>query len=285
MLVSALSYAGLNLESTHHYRAQLTAILKEKAAVMAVLPAHSALLLGISSGAVESAEDFSGVFQNYIKNHISWNDTYLQLHSALARDLGIYIVAGTQIESDKKDLYHSSFCIDPTGKICCRQRQTHLTLWQREAGLSRGDELPLFKIRGLKTGILVDNDARHPETGRILGLQGADLVAHCGALEGKNSCWSQTAGIWSQVQQNQFWAVEAQLSARILDKSFEAAPAIIGPCEITPSQSGYLARGYPHTVSLTASLNEASRHSLKEKYPLLKLLNPPAYSDIYHEEL
>lgn len=40
------------------------------------------------------------------------------------------------------------------------------------------------------------------------------------------NCWQQMAGIWSQVQQNQFIALEASLGGQNL---------VHGPCEITPT--------------------------------------------------
>jgi predicted amidohydrolase len=73
---------------------------------------------------------------------------------------------------------------------------------------------------------LAGNDARNPEVGRIMALQGADLRLHCGALEGNQTCWLQTAAMWAQVQQNQVFAVEAQLSTTVAVSSFGAALAV-----------------------------------------------------------
>jgi predicted amidohydrolase len=95
------------------------------------------------------------------------------------------------------------------------QRQTHLTRFELDLKLSRGERLDLFQVDDFCTGLVVGNDARHPEVGRIMALQGADLLLHSGAIEGDQTCWQQAAGMWAQVQQNQFFTVEAQLSATV----------------------------------------------------------------------
>ncbi len=280
MRVSAITMADLRLSSTELYRSDLSALLEKCAAGLAVLPAYSALFLGLATGALEPAPDFAGALRQYLKNHNDWNRQYLELHSSLARDLKIYLVAGTVVESEAGCRYHTAYCFNPGGDTWGSQRQTHLTRAEREIGFSRGEELNMFDLDGLQAGMVVGNDARHPEVGRIFALRGAALLLHCGALEAGYNCWPQVAGMWSQVQQNQFWAVEAQLKGKVGARSFGAPPAVIGPCEITPGQSGYLARGYPHSAVITAELDEEARRQIRQQYPLLELLNPAAYSEL-----
>lgn len=281
MRVAAISMAGINLENIDSYRNEIILIIKEKNVDLAVLPAYSSVLLGLSTGALKAEASFRKTFHNLLSACSSWNRTFIDLHCSIACELGTYLAAGTIFERDLNYFYHTAYCFNPSGSICCKQRQTHLTRAEREEGLSRGDELKMFSINGFQVGLVIGNDARHPEVGRIFGLRGADILLYSGAIAaGLTCCWQQTAGMWAQVQQNQFWAVEAQLSGQVADCSFGAGSAIIGPCEITPGQSGYLARGYPETAFVTAELDQGARSKLKVKYPLLELLNPKAYSDL-----
>jgi predicted amidohydrolase len=278
MQVTAVSLAGITLNSIDLYKHDLTVLLKESAADLAVLPAYSALLLGLSLGELASAATFTTTVCDYLADkNGAWNKKFLALHSSLASDLNVYLACGTLFETEQEKSYHSAYCFDPAGNICCRQQQTHLTRAESDIGLSRGIVLNLFSVDKFQVGMVIGNDARHPEVGRIFGLRGADLLLHSGALEGSLNCWLQAAGMWAQVQQNQFWAAEAQLCGEISGCSFNTASNILGPCEITPGQSGYLKRGYPGTAVVTAKLDENIRHPLKESYPLLKLLNPEAY--------
>ncbi|MGM0652821.1 MAG: carbon-nitrogen hydrolase family protein [Bacillota bacterium] len=277
MIVTALSLQGVNLKCLDSYFNDVSTLAKKLNPRLMVLPAHTATVLGYGTKNITAtvSEPTADLLENSSRH--TWIEQYLELHCKLAKSLDIYLAAGTLIEEKENQLYNSAYCLNPAGEIYAVQRQTHLTRFEHEAGLSRGETLEIFDCEGFKTGLVVGNDARHPEVGRIFGLRDADLLLHCGAQEGKLTCWSQTAGMWSQVQQNQFWAVEAQLSAVIVDKVYGGASAVIGPCEITPGQSGYLARGYPHSSVVTAQLDQEARKQIKQEYPLLKLLNPEAY--------
>ncbi len=283
MRAAAISLAGINLNTLNEYRADLTALLESCRPDLAVLPAYSALTLGLGTGAFVPGPDFPSTFYIFSADIAGWNDIFLELHGELARENHIYLAAGTTIELEKGLYYHTAYCFDPAGELCCRQRQTHLARSERNYDFNRGEELPLFDLEGAdghiyKTGLVVGNDAYHPEVGRIMACRGADLLLHSGALGAGPNCWSQVAGMWSQVQQNQFFAVEAQLCGNIAGQYFGAGSAVIGPCEITPGSSGYLARGYPETPLVTALLNEGDRQQIKKKYPLLELLNRQAYA-------
>jgi len=283
--VAAISLAGIRLNSVDHYSRDLSGLIKGCGAGIVVLPAYSSLVLGLGCGAFMSGPDFAGTLYMFSADSEGWNSLFFELHSTLARKNKIFLAAGTTVETEAGGYYHSAYCFNPAGEICCRQKQTHLTQVERELDFTRGEVLELFNLErlnggSLKAGLVVGNDARHPEVSRIFALLGADLVLCSGALEAGINCWPQAAGMWAQVQQNQFWAVEAQLSATIAGQKYGAASAVIGPCEITPGLSGYLARGYPDTPAVTAVLNESDRQNIKSSYPLLKMLNREAYTGL-----
>jgi predicted amidohydrolase len=280
--LAALTLSGINLSSPAEYCLSLKKTLLETEADLAVLPAYSSLLLAFSSGRYDESPAFCDLLNEMPPRLEQWNEEFLSLHSELAAELGLYLVPGTYLEVCNQNIYHCACCFNPEGRVIAVQRQTHLNREERELGFSRGEELKLFKVGELKVGLLIGCDARHPETGRLLALQGADLVLHCGALDAGVNCWSQAAGIWAQVQQNQFWAVEAPLCASMAGRIFAAAPIIHGPCEITQDKSGYLCRRYPGDPYAAGNINEAARQALKKRYPLLGLLNPHAYGALEH---
>ncbi len=289
MKAAAISMAGIKLETLAGYRNDLSDFLKSCRPDLAVLPAYSALVLGLGTGAFVPGPDFSATFYIFSADIEGWNEIFLDLHSDLAREHGIYLSAGTTVELGNGSYYHTAYCFDPDGHLCCKQRQTHLDSDERDYDFSRGEELHIFELDGAdgktcKTGLVVGNDARHPEVGRIFAFLGADLLLHSGALHAGPNCWAQTAGMWAQVQQNQFFAVEAQLYGNIAGQQFGANSAVLAPCEITPGSSGYLARGYPESPVVEAVLNEKERQRIKKDYPVLDLLNREAYSgmlDLY----
>ena len=280
MKLAAFTLAELNLSSVANYVSDLSKLLRQVRPELVALPAYSSLLLAERSVELDGASCFQELLSRIPRLVTSWNDTFLQVHADLARQYEIYLVPGTFFELEAGTVYHSSCCFDPTGEIIGRQRQTHLSAEERELSFGRGGKVEIFSVSGLKAGILIGNDARHPEVGRLMALKGADLVIYCGALLAGPNCWEQVAGVWAQVQQNQFWAVESQLYGRIAGRAFGADPVIHGPCDITPGMSGYLDRRPTGSPFAVADVDEKARQQLKSKYPLLKFLNPEAYRDL-----
>ena len=281
--VAVFSFAGIRTGQPEDYAADLAALIRALQPDLVVLPGHSSFLLCGAAGRLEGASDFAGRFRLFSRQAGAWNELYLGRHRELARENKIYLAAGTTVEQAGGRLYHTAYCFDPAGEICGRQRQTHLSREERALGLSRGEDLALFEIGGLKTGFIVGTDARHPEVGRILALEGAALVIHSGAIPTGPAGRAQPAGIWAQVQQNQFWAAEAQLKGQIGERSFGARCAVLGPCELTPGSSGYLTPERDDRPYAAAELPEAERLRIKEQYPLLKLLQPQAYRGLLPE--
>lgn len=276
MRVAALSLAGLPLGEPADYAAALTSLLKKLQVRLAVLPAHTSFLLCAAQGHLGEISDFPDSFKAFMQKSKDWNEEYLQLHGRLAVENRLYLVPGTTVEEEGGRFFITSYLLGPDGKNMGRQRQAHLNREERGLGLSRGGELSLFDLAGMKTGLIIGTDARHPEVGRILALEGADLVVHCGALAAGRELAFQPAGIWAQVQQNQFWAVEAQLGRSMGNRAFGGQCAVIGPCEITPGFTGYLDREAAGKPFAAAELREADRRRIKSDYPLLKLLRPEA---------
>lgn len=277
MRVAAFSLAGLPVAEPADYATALNSLLAKLQVKLAVLPAHTSFLLCAAGGRLGETGEFSASFRLFRQESTKWNKQYLQLHSSLAEKNALYLVAGTTVEEIDGVFYHTSYCFGPDGGICGWQRQTHLSREERALGLSRGEELRLFNLAGMKTGLIVSTDAFHPEVGRILALEGADLVAHSGALNAGRDSMAQPARIWAQAQQNQFWAVEAQLKRVIRHRSFGGQSAVIGPCEVTPGATGYLDRETAEKPFALAELVEADRRRIKKDYPLLKFLRPEAY--------
>lgn len=283
MRVAALSLAGLPMDQSKDYATRLNGLLQELQIELAVLPAYTAFLLWAGAGQVKEPWDFAQGLRLFMQKSAKWNEHFLQIHSDLAQENGIYLVAGTTVEEEGGLFYQTAYCFGPRGELCGKQRQTHLSREERALGLSRGEELCFVDLVGLKMGLIVGTDARHPEVGRILALKGAGLVAHTGALTEGLERKAQPAGIWAQVQQNQFWAVEAQLRGTFFDRSFQGQCAIIGPCEVTPGRTGYLARTNDEDPVAIAELVEADRQEIQKDYPLLQLLQPKAFEGLSPE--
>lgn len=206
----------------------------------------------------------------------------------IASELGIHTIAGPAVERYDSERYIVARIRDPDGAVIGAQRKTHLSPRECEHGFARGDEISVFDVDGTGVGLMIGDDVRYPEVGRIMALQEAELIAamdttastsgndgadrhasarHCEALG-----WSETDSLWAQVQQNQCWAVATG-----------AYSVVIAPCEITAGMSGYLSwdrAAKANRLSIAVGdLDHCRRDRLKACYPLLDLLNPEAYRD------
>src|SRR5690625_7043405 len=68
-----------------------------------------------------------------------------------AKYFSIYIYTGSFIHKENKQLYNVGSIIDPNGSIICTQRKVHLTDFEDNIGLARGNqfdvlEAPIGKI-------------------------------------------------------------------------------------------------------------------------------------------
>ncbi len=264
--------------SANEYYAGLLSLLTRGECELVVLPAHSALLFAERCGLLGSPESFFSAFSAYLKCCAELTPRFLEVHTELARSAGVFLVPGTFLEIDGANCYHSSALIGPNGEICGRQRQTHLSREERAAGLSRGAELRTFSTPSGTAGLVVGSDAWYPEVSRILGLQGTDIACHPGSIPESFSPHYQLCGMWKEVQQNQFFGIESQLSPTVGGENFQGRCAIHAPCEMTEDKSGYLAlSSNKEGPAVSAFLDFQARRKAIREYPLYAFLNPPAY--------
>src|SRR4051812_43667591 len=93
----------------------------------------------------------------------------------LARDLRSYVVAGIY-ERDGKIVYNTAVLIDRAGKLAGKYRKTHLPREEWEAGITPGNEYPIFQTDFGKIGLMTCWDVQFPEPCRAMALKGAELI-------------------------------------------------------------------------------------------------------------
>ena len=117
--------------------------------------------------------------------------TYVRKFSALARELGLYLVAGFTDTPDGKTFYNAAYLFDPRGGVAGKYYKIHVA-----RGYTPGDALPVFHTTFGQVGILICADRRWPENIRILALKGAELILipSYGMWHEANECWMRTRG-------------------------------------------------------------------------------------------
>ncbi len=225
------------------------------------------------------------------------NQELLGVVSNMAAELEMYISPGFIYEEDDESLYRTALLFNPGGEVILKQRQLFITNKDNKVGLKMGNYIDITQTEFGNIGFIVGEDCWYPEVGRFMALEGVDLVLAINHYD-KGGYWYQMSGIWSQVQQNQFFALEASNGGRDL---------IHGPCEISPYRTGILApvgekakalsgepdnylASFTETEKLTDGVKQIKGYSiiwsridvsnlmiLRKSYPLLKHLNPDLY--------
>jgi deaminated glutathione amidase len=104
----------------------------------------------------------------------------------LARDLGIYLLAGSILEEipGSEKAYNTSLLFDPAGKVLASYRKIHLFDVDLANGVSlresdtraHGETMAVIKTDLCSMGLSVCYDLRFPELYRGLANQGAELI-------------------------------------------------------------------------------------------------------------
>lgn len=107
-----------------------------------------------------------------------------QVLSALAKELSVYIVAGSLPEAEGEKLYNTSFVYDRAGVEIACHRKAHLfdidveggQRFQESATLSAGEKVTVFDTEFGKLGLCVCFDLRFQELAMTMGQAGAQAI-------------------------------------------------------------------------------------------------------------
>lgn len=103
---------------------------------------------------------------------------------SLAKELGIYLLAGSIPENDNGDIYNTAYFYDRKGNMIARHRKMHLFDIDIKGGqyfkesdvLTPGDDFTVLDTDLGRIGIGICYDVRFPEYFRALSTMGAEMV-------------------------------------------------------------------------------------------------------------
>ncbi len=113
-------------------------------------------------------------------------DTHALFQAATDLSVGFYL-GYAEIAGEKR--FNSSILVDRTGRIIGKYRKVHLPGHQTPDPSRLGEHLekryfdvgdldfPVWETMGARIGMCICNDRRWPETYRVMGLQGVELIA------------------------------------------------------------------------------------------------------------
>jgi predicted amidohydrolase len=204
---------------------------------------------------------------------------YIEQVKELSKGYKIAICPGSYWQKEKNNIcYESSLIIN--GKVQLNQRQIYLARWERELGFSRGAKIELKEIRDWKLALIISTDVFYPQVSRMVALRGADIVLSPVGFTGEKNLALQVSGMWQEVQQNQFFAVESGFNGFLGEQNFWGESIIHAPLAMTRRENGFLVRSKGQQGLIIAKLDNKKRKKAISKFDVLSQLNREFYQQM-----
>jgi predicted amidohydrolase len=205
----------------------------------------------------------------------------MRLAGELAGELGVWLVAGSIVESVDADekLRNTSALIGPDGEIEAVYRKIHMfdvevggVTYRESDGEAPGDEIVLADAGGVALGLSVCYDLRFPEVFRVLAVQGARAIALPAAFTlhtGKDH-WEVL--VRARAIENQLFMIAAgQFGTHPPGHQSYGRSMIVDPWGLT------LAVAPDQECFIAADIDLEAQERIREKLPSLANRRPEAY--------
>jgi predicted amidohydrolase len=204
---------------------------------------------------------------------------YIEQVKELSQGYQIAICPGSYWQKEKNNIYHESILII-NGEIQLNQRQIYLARWERELGFSRGAKIELREIKDWRLALIISTDVFYPQVSRRIALRGADIVLSPVGFTGEKNPALQVSGMWQEVQQNQFFAIESGFNGFLGEQNFWGESIIHAPLAMTRRENGFLVRSKGQQGLIIAKLDNKKRRKAISKFDVLSQLNREFYQQM-----
>lgn len=180
-----------------------------------------------------------------------WTGEWLDFFTTLARNHRVQVVPGTTLEATDKGLLHQGYLVDRDGKLVLAQQQIHFSTLDLGKGFQSGEQISTAETDQGTIGLVLGGDAWIPEMGRILTLQGADIIISLQAISNFYDYRKQLLGVWQIAQSNGVFTLESCMVGRAIKFAYQGLTTICGPASLYPP-TGILAHIDPLLTNLTS---------------------------------
>jgi omega-amidase len=191
--------------------------------------------------------------------------------SALAKQLGVNIVAGSVANRKRSALCNTAYVFSREGDVVAEYDKTHLfTPMGEPAAFSAGDTLARFQLDGVPCGVMICYDIRFPELARALALPGLDVLFVVAQWPLSRTGQLRTL-LLARAIENQAYAALCNGCGRAAGIRYGGRSAIVSPRGKTLSKAG----GGECTISAHVDLCDLAR--LRSELPVWKDRRPELY--------
>ena len=173
---------------------------------------------------------------------------FLELMSGLAKQYGLYVVAGTiPGRGDNGELHNDCHLFGPTGSHG-RQGKLHMTRWEREEWhVSPRRGLHVFETDFGKLAVAICYDVEFPEIARAAGRSGCDLLVVPSCTDDRQGFLRVRYCAQARAIENQMYVVQACTVGSLpmvpaVSLNYGQA-SILTPSDFRFSRDGILAEG------------------------------------------
>ena len=120
----------------------------------------------------------------FVKFAMPYDSPFLQEIATSARELGLYVVAGSVPLSSEGKIYNAAFVYSDKGELIALHRKVHLfdihvpggQVFRESDTFTAGKDVTTFNTPWGKMGLIICYDIRFPELSRLLALEGAQAI-------------------------------------------------------------------------------------------------------------
>lgn len=181
---------------------------------------------------------------------------FIETMGALAKEHGIYIVAGTTpvMAADGETMTNESFFFSPSGDHAV-QGKMHMTRWEDEEWkVQPHDTLKIFDTAFGKVAVLICYDVEFPELAREAARRGAYIIVTPSCTDDRNGFLRVRYCAHARCVENQLYVIHTgtvgslpQIPAISLNYG---QAAILTPCDYPFARDGILAEGVANQESM-----------------------------------
>lgn len=128
----------------------------------------------------------------------------------IAKERNIVIVIGS-VEKKDENFYNTAYIFSPDG--IQTYRKVNLAFYDKKH-FTAGSELPVFKLQGIKVGILMCREIMYPEQWRILAIKGAQVLIHLNNATGPEKYELWRSYLISRAGENQRYVISVNCVSR-----------------------------------------------------------------------
>lgn len=177
---------------------------------------------------------------------------FLDMMRGLAREHGVYLVAGTipVAEGDGDEVFNRCFVFGPTGEQGM-QGKMHMTRFETEDwDVSAGHTLRVFDTRFGRMAVAICYDVEFPEIARAAARQGAHVLVVPSCTDDRQGFWRVRYCAHARAIENQMYVVHACTVGSLpmvpaVSLNYGQA-SILTPSDFAFARDGILAEGNPN---------------------------------------